>query len=122
MPPIQHMHFSSVTALIATSLGAMRTSGARKVGRAVAMAALGFSTAFGATCVQAQAYPNRPIKLIVGFPPGGSSDATARLLATALGEKLGQPVVVENKAGANTIIATQYVRSQPADGYTLLSV
>jgi tripartite-type tricarboxylate transporter receptor subunit TctC len=100
----------------------MRTAESRKVGRTVAMAALAFSTAFGATCVQAQAYPNRPIKLIVGFPPGGSSDATARLLATALGEKLGQPVVVENKAGANTIIATQYVRSQPADGYTLLSV
>jgi tripartite-type tricarboxylate transporter receptor subunit TctC len=67
-------------------------------------------------------YPNRPIKLIVGFPPGGSSDATARMLGAALSAKLGQPVVVENKAGANTVIATQYLRSQPADGYTLLSV
>ena len=67
-------------------------------------------------------YPNRPIKLIVGFPPGGGSDAAARLTGAALSEKLGQPVVVENKAGANTILATQYVQSQPADGYTLLFV
>jgi tripartite-type tricarboxylate transporter receptor subunit TctC len=67
-------------------------------------------------------YPNRPLKLVVGFPPGGSSDATGRLLAAALSEKLGQPVVVENKSGANTIIASQYVLSQPADGYTLFSV
>jgi tripartite-type tricarboxylate transporter receptor subunit TctC len=78
--------------------------------------------AVGGAQAQTGAYPSRPIKLVVGFPPGGSSDATARLLATALSEKLGQQVVVENKAGANTIIASQYVRSQPADGYTLLSV
>ena len=67
-------------------------------------------------------YPHKPIKLIVGFPPGGGSDAAARLTAAALGEKLGQPVVVENKAGANTILATQFVQQQPADGYTLLFV
>jgi tripartite-type tricarboxylate transporter receptor subunit TctC len=122
MPPIQHMPFVSLPALVSSTLGAMRTAGTRKLGQTAAMAALAFSTTLGATCVQAQAYPNRPIKLIVGFPPGGSSDATARLLATALSEKLGQPIVVENKAGANTVIATQYVRSQPADGYTLFSV
>ncbi|HYC36199.1 MAG TPA: tripartite tricarboxylate transporter substrate binding protein [Usitatibacter sp.] len=75
----------------------------------------------GAGDVLAQ-YPGKPIKLIVGFPPGGGSDAAARLTAAALGEKLGQPVVVENKAGANTIVATQYVQGQPADGYTLLFV
>jgi len=67
-------------------------------------------------------YPNKPIKLIVGFPPGGGSDAAARLTGAALSEKLGQPVVVENKAGANTILATQFVQQQPADGYTLLFV
>ena len=67
-------------------------------------------------------YPSKPIKLIVGFPPGGGSDAAARLTGAALSEKLGQPVVVENKAGANTILATQYVQQQPADGYTLLFV
>lgn len=122
MSPIQHMPFASLPDLLATTVGAMRTVGTRKVGITVAMAALAFSAVFGATGVQAQAYPNRPIKLVVGFPPGGSSDATARLLATALSERLGQPIVVENKAGANTVIATQYVRSQPADGYTPFSV
>lgn len=84
--------------------------------------ALGVAAGAGSAQAQVGAYPNRPIKMIVGFPPGGSSDATARLLATALSEKLGQPVVVENKPGANTIIATQYVKGQPADGYTLFSV
>lgn len=89
-----------------------------------AAAAMLLGAAMAACLAHAQSgpYPNRPIKLIVGFPPGGSSDATARLLATAMSDKLGQPVVVENKAGANTIIATQYVKSQPADGYTLFSV
>ncbi|WP_076999017.1 tripartite tricarboxylate transporter substrate binding protein [Variovorax sp. KK3] len=78
----------------------------------------------GAQAVQAQAsgsYPNRPIRLVVGFPPGGSSDATARLLGASLSTKLGQPVIVDNKPGANTVIAAQYVKSQPADGYTLLA-
>jgi tripartite-type tricarboxylate transporter receptor subunit TctC len=70
----------------------------------------------------AQAYPSKPIKLIVGFPPGGGSDALARLTAAALTEKLGQQIIVDNKAGANTILATQFVQSQPADGYTLLFV
>jgi tripartite-type tricarboxylate transporter receptor subunit TctC len=70
----------------------------------------------------AQAYPSKPIKLIVGFPPGGGSDALARLTAAALTEKLGQQVIVDNKPGANTILATQFVQSQPADGYTLLFV
>jgi tripartite-type tricarboxylate transporter receptor subunit TctC len=58
----------------------------------------------------------------VGFPAGGGSDAAARLTAAALSEKFGQPIVVENKPGANTILATQFVASQPPDGYTLLFV
>lgn len=66
-------------------------------------------------------YPQRPIRLVVGFPPGGSSDATARLLGAALSTRLGQPVIVDNKPGANTVIAAQYVKGQPADGYTLLA-
>ncbi len=70
----------------------------------------------------AQSFPSKPIKLIVGFPAGGGSDAAARLTAQALAEKLGQPIVVENKPGANTILATQWVGAQPADGYTLLFV
>lgn len=70
---------------------------------------------------QAPAWPNRPIKLIVGFAPGGLTDALPRLLATPLSERLGQPVVVENKAGAAGNIATSFVAKSPADGYTLLA-
>ncbi|MEJ8846123.1 tripartite tricarboxylate transporter substrate binding protein [Variovorax rhizosphaerae] len=92
----------------------------RHVLAAIALAALA-----GGQIVHAQtagqAYPTRPIRLVVGFPPGGSSDATARLLGAALSNRLGQPVIVENKPGANTVIAAQYVKSQPADGYTLLA-
>ena len=83
---------------------------------------LAFCLLLAAFDSSAQAYPSKPIKLIVGFPPGGGSDAAARILAAALQDKLGQPIVVENKPGANTVLATQYVRSQPADGYTLLFV
>lgn len=93
----------------------------RRVAAAAAFGLLAVAPALQAQ-TSAQNYPNRPIRLIVGFPPGGSSDATARLLGTALSARLGQPIVVDNKAGANTVIATQYLRSQPADGYTLLSV
>lgn len=70
----------------------------------------------------AQAYPTKPIRLWVGFPPGGGSDALARLLGAALPEKLGQQVLVDNRPGANTIVATEHVKNQPADGYTLLFV
>jgi tripartite-type tricarboxylate transporter receptor subunit TctC len=77
---------------------------------------------FAATSAFAQAYPAKPVKLIVGFPPGGGSDALARLLGGALTDKLGQQILVDNRAGANTIVATQFVQSQPPDGYTLLFV
>lgn len=69
-----------------------------------------------------QPYPNKSIRLFVGFPPGGGSDALARLVGAALPEKLGQQILVDNRPGANTILATEYVKSQPADGYTLLFV
>lgn len=68
----------------------------------------------------ARAYPDHAIKLIVPFPPGGATDALGRVLANALAEKLSQPVVVENKPGASTILAASYVVKAPADGYTLL--
>ena len=66
------------------------------------------------------AYPNKPIRLIAGFPPGGGIDFTARLLAQQLSEGLGQPVVVENKAGAAGVIAATEVAKSPPDGYTLI--
>src|SRR4029434_4898051 len=66
------------------------------------------------------AYPDRPIRLIVPWAPGGSTDALARLVADKLTASLGQPVVVENKPGASGNIGSDMVAKAPADGYTLL--
>ena len=71
---------------------------------------------------QAQAYPARPVRLIVGFAAGGTTDITARLIGQWLSERLGQQFVIENRTGAATNIATDAVVRAPADGYTLLIV
>lgn len=68
----------------------------------------------------AQDYPNRPIKFIVPFSPGAGTDATGRIVAEGLAKRIGQPVVVENKPGAGSMIGIEYVVKSPADGYTLL--
>jgi tripartite-type tricarboxylate transporter receptor subunit TctC len=68
----------------------------------------------------AQTYPNRPIRWIVGYPPGGGADAIVRILGTWLSEQLGQPVVIENKPGAGTNLSIQAAASSPPDGYTLV--
>jgi len=67
-----------------------------------------------------QTYPDKPIKVIIGFAAGGPTDVIARVLAQDMTATLGQSVIVENKAGANAKIATEYVAQAPADGYTLL--
>ncbi len=69
----------------------------------------------------AQGYPNRPIKFVVGSVPGGGTDVTARLVGQKLSEQIGQPVIVDNKPGANGIIATDYVAKSAPDGYTLMA-
>jgi tripartite-type tricarboxylate transporter receptor subunit TctC len=69
---------------------------------------------------RAQTYPSGPIRIIVGFPPGGGADAYARLMAPYLSEKLGQPIAVENKTGANGNVATEFVSRARPDGLTLL--
>ncbi|MFO1398910.1 MAG: tripartite tricarboxylate transporter substrate binding protein [Burkholderiales bacterium] len=69
---------------------------------------------------RAQAYPAKPVKIVVGFAAGGGTDVLARLDAQGLADKLGQPFVVENKTGAGGNIATTFVAKSPADGYTLL--
>ena len=66
------------------------------------------------------AYPNKPIRVLVGVPPGGSTDALTRVFAEWLQESMGQPAVVENKPGANTAVAADLVARSAADGYTLL--
>jgi tripartite-type tricarboxylate transporter receptor subunit TctC len=70
----------------------------------------------------AQAYPSRPVHLIVGFPPGSAADVVARLTSQLLSERLGQQIVVENRPGASTNIATEVVARAAPDGYTLLFV
>jgi tripartite-type tricarboxylate transporter receptor subunit TctC len=69
---------------------------------------------------RAQAYPTRPVRWIVGFPAGGSTDILSRLMGNWLAERLGQPFIIENKPGAGTNLAVQAVVNAPPDGYTLL--
>jgi len=71
---------------------------------------------------RAQAYPSRPVRIIVGFPPGGATDIQARLMGQWLSDRLGQQFIVENRAGASGNIGTEAVVKAPADGYTLLQV
>lgn len=75
-----------------------------------------------ATGAHAQAFPNRFVKLVVPFAPGGATDVLGRILAKAMGESLHQSVVVENHPGAGGTIGTEYVTRQPADGYTFLLI
>jgi tripartite-type tricarboxylate transporter receptor subunit TctC len=84
------------------------------------LAALAAALAFAATSAAAQqAYPAKPIRIIVPFPPGGSADLVARTVGQKLSENTKQPVIVENRPGADTIIAMQAVANAPADGYTV---
>jgi tripartite-type tricarboxylate transporter receptor subunit TctC len=75
---------------------------------------------FVAAHALAQSYPTKPIRLVVPFAPGGAADLTARTLGDKMGQLLGQPIVVDNKPGANGVVGIDFVAKSPADGYTLL--
>jgi tripartite-type tricarboxylate transporter receptor subunit TctC len=85
------------------------------------------AVAAGAVCAaargaRAEAYPARPLRWVVGFPPGGGADIVSRIMSPWLAERLGQPVVIENKPGASSNISIQAVVNSPPDGYTLLFI
>src|SRR2546430_17281078 len=68
----------------------------------------------------AQDYPSKPVRMVVGFPPGGGTDVVARLLQPRLSELLGQPVVIDNRPGATGTVAAGHVAKSPPDGYTIM--
>lgn len=76
--------------------------------------------ACASAAAQADAYPNRTITLVVGFPPGGGADAVARIVGDKMAKILGQSIVINNKPGAGTTLASEFVAHAPGDGYTLL--
>jgi len=102
----------------------MNSSSIAKVGRRCLSHALAIGTlvaaAIPAAWAQAGSYPERPIRMIVGFPAGGASDVAARAIGQKLSERVGQPVVIENKPGAASNIGSEFVARAPADGYTVL--
>jgi tripartite-type tricarboxylate transporter receptor subunit TctC len=92
----------------------------RTLARWVLAGAAAALTAGTSAVAQAQAWPSKPIRIVVNFPPGGAADVIARAVAAPLGEKLGQSVIVENRGGANGNIGGEVVAKAPNDGYTFL--
>src|SRR5215213_9256320 len=97
----------------------MRTERMRSNAVASVLAVCGF---FGlcCTCAVGQEYPNKPIRIVVGFAAGGPTDVIARIIAQDMSASFGQSIVVDNRTGANSLIATELVAHAAPDGYTLL--
>src|SRR3989442_3000493 len=74
------------------------------------------------TSAAAQAYPSKPVRLIIPFPPGGSNDVVGRMIGAQLSERLGRQVIVDNRAGAGGVVGTELAASAPKDGYTILII
>jgi len=98
----------------------MTTTSKNGLGRALSLGAGLALAAGGAASAAEPPFPSKPVRIIVQYQAGGSTDILARLLAEGLSKRLGQPVVVENRSGAGGIIGTDYVAKSPPDGYTLL--
>lgn len=99
-----------------------RASSAALVPRTLAAAAMAVGSLLGPASSQAgPSYPERPVQLIAQQPPGSQSEAISRIWAECASRELGQPVVVISKPGANGVVATNYLKAQPADGYTLMT-
>jgi len=88
---------------------------------ALAAALVAFATATFAPHAQAQAFPAKPVRWVVGYPAGGGTDFLARTAGAQLSQQLGQPVLVDNRPGAGAIIASENVARSPGDGYTVFS-
>src|SRR2546421_9497670 len=84
------------------------------------MRASAFLLALGCAIASAQEYPNKPVRMVVGFPPGGGTDVVARILQPRLTELLGQTIVIDNRPGATGTVAAGQVAKSAADGYTIM--
>ena len=113
------------TACIAASGRPAKSPSAARMSRCclatLAAATVTFNLTFS-NLTQAQPYPNKAVRLIVGYPPGGAVDGIARVTGQQLAQTFGQPFVVENRAGASGIIGADIVAKSPADGYTLIAL
>jgi len=89
--------------------------------RRLALAALGTVVVPGLATAQ-ERFPSRPIRWVVGYPAGGASDVVARILASGVARQLGQPVIVDNRPGAATVLAAEHVAKSAPDGYTVMTV
>ena len=90
------------------------------LGRLVRLMLLALLGVLAAQAWAQSTYPNRAIKLVVPYPPGALTDLLARAIGERLGSSLGQPVIIDNKPGAGTLVGAEFVAKQPADGYALL--
>ena len=96
-----------------------REMGMRRIAGAIIALVIALAGTAAQPLFAAETYPARPIRLVVPFPPGGANDIVARVIAPRLSERLGQPVVIENRGGAAGTIGADYVAKSQPDGYTL---
>lgn len=125
IPEMSKMRRESITSSpVAAVLWAPAYAGATVIGMSIAasFATIGVSHAQPAASSASPAYPTKPIRLIIPFPPGGPRDIQARLIGPKLFEAWGQPVVIDNRAGANGIIGLELAAKAPADGHTLVMI